>query len=536
MTEPIYTLLENIGTDSADNFIVNGDSLEVCRWWKQCGRRPLDLVYIDPPFASGREYRRTISPRVVPGQPQPTTSAHFTTSTRQENESTLSSEDLASKISTPTANTAIAEQQLSRLPSNISRPKKGQTPAWSQLVFSDKQSPQDFLRWLEPNLRAIHELLSDSGSLYLHLDQHISHYAKVMLDDIFGMENFRNEIIWSYKTGGNGKHTFAKKHDAIFFYSKSKDYYFKPQYYRSYQAKRYNYNPKYPELWDEKAQRWYHLAVCRDVWDDISALGTERGVPERLNYPTQKPSALLERILQASCPPGGLVADFFAGSGVCAEVAQRLGCNFLCSDSSPISTATCRNRLCRLGAKFSLYGPQQLVGTLLDSQLSCYVETLPDYTLGQLELLDSCGDVLGLTQLTELNGGNDNAIKEHNTSAKVSSSKAVRLHITSFQPPLQDVTGLRRQKCQVIPYPNITYNGWELIEWISADCSTDSGTWHSDAEITLDERGCVTPSHATASTTSTVPWNGTLICPARPLRVRVRDILGRMWEAEVVKE
>jgi site-specific DNA-methyltransferase (adenine-specific) len=152
----------------------------------------------------------------------------------------------------------------------------------------------------------------------------MSHYLKLVLDALFCSKggSFRNEITWGYRTGGAGKRYFARKHDIIFFYSKTKNYLFNPQYYKSWQNKRYSYNKKYPEYYDENVKKWYHNAICRDVWDDINPLGTENR--QRLGYNTQKPESLLERIIQASSNEGDVILDCFCGCGTTVAVAEKL--------------------------------------------------------------------------------------------------------------------------------------------------------------------------------------------------------------------
>jgi hypothetical protein len=183
----------------------------------------------------------------------------------------------------------------------------------------------------------------------IHCDYRVTSYIRMLLDEIFGTQNHLNEIIWSYKSGGVSKSAFARKHDTIHLYVKDqKKYLFNTQYYRSYQAKKYNYNEKYPEIWDEKKQQWYHNSICRDSWEDIKIIGTEGGQAERLNYPTQKPEALLERIISASTNPGDLVADFFCGSGTTAAVAEKLGRKWIASDLGKFAIHTTRKRMITL--------------------------------------------------------------------------------------------------------------------------------------------------------------------------------------------
>ncbi|MBU1180320.1 site-specific DNA-methyltransferase [Patescibacteria group bacterium] len=204
-----------------------------------------------------------------------------------------------------------------------------------------------YLIWLNARLYEMKRLLKDTGSIYVHLDWHASHYVKVEMDKIFGYENFGNEVIWSYRTGGVSKKTFAKKHDVILFYTKTQKYNFNLQYYKSWQQKKYNFSEKYPEYFDEKEKRWYHLAIMRDVWDDINVLGTEPGNKERIGYPTQKPEALLERIIKASSNEGDVVADFFCGGGTTPIVAQKLERRWIASDISRIAVALTADRLAK---------------------------------------------------------------------------------------------------------------------------------------------------------------------------------------------
>jgi len=217
-----------------------------------------------------------------------------------------------------------------------------------ELAYRDTwgKGADSFIAMIYERLILMRDLLADNGSIYVHCDYRVNSYIRLCLDEIFGKENFQNEIIWSYKSGGVSKSFFARKHDALYFFPKSRDnFIFNTQYYRSYQAKKYNYNPDYPELWDDDKQQWYHNSVCRDVWDDIKIIGTEPGQKERLDYPTQKPEALLERIIKASSNEGDIVADFFAGSGTTLAVAEKLGRKWIGSDLGKFAIHTTRKRL-----------------------------------------------------------------------------------------------------------------------------------------------------------------------------------------------
>ncbi|MDR3112267.1 MAG: site-specific DNA-methyltransferase [Elusimicrobiota bacterium] len=190
-----------------------------------------------------------------------------------------------------------------------------------------------YIDWLKERVEQMHRVLKQTGSIYLHCDWHADAYIRVnVLDKLFGDKQFRNEIVWSYRTGGAGKKQFARKHDSIWFYTKSKNYTFNTQYYKSWQNKRYAYNANYPELWDEKEGKWYHEAICRDVWDEINPIGTES--KERIGYPTQKPEALLERIIKASSNKGDIILDPFMGGGTTIAVAEKLGRQWIGIDQS----------------------------------------------------------------------------------------------------------------------------------------------------------------------------------------------------------
>lgn len=187
-----------------------------------------------------------------------------------------------------------------------------------------------YLGWLNARLWEMKRVLKSTGSIYVHCDWHASHYIKCEMDKIFGYDRLVNEVIWSYKSGGNSKKSFAKKHDVLLGYSKTDSFTFNVQYYKSWQKKQYNYNPNYPEHFDPVEKMWYHLAICRDVWDDVYVIGTDN--KERIGYPTQKPETLLERVINASSNTGDIVADFFMGGGTTGAVALKLG------------TALCRQR------------------------------------------------------------------------------------------------------------------------------------------------------------------------------------------------
>ena len=162
-------------------------------------------------------------------------------------------------------------------------------------------------------------ILKDSGLLYIHCDYNLSHYIKVLLDSIFGIDNFRNEIIWWYNSAPRKKKDFGKRHDIIFRYSKTKDYYFNEN--SSYI--RQPYSPTAPRGYEKEKYYDNRGKVLDDVWK-INMLG-QNDKTERTGYSTQKPKQLLYPIIDSSCPKDGVFADFFCGSGTSLVVAKELG-------------------------------------------------------------------------------------------------------------------------------------------------------------------------------------------------------------------
>ncbi len=218
-----------------------------------------------------------------------------------------------------------------------------------------KAGKEAFLSKMRKVLTYAYHLLSPEGSLFLHVDYRTSAYLRIMLDEIFGEENLLNEIIWHYRSGGRAKKHFSRKHDTILFYRKSRDHYFNleavgvPRGRTRRNHMKQGIDEEGRVFWSiksgEKEYRYYEddKVYPSDVWDDISHL--HQRDPERNGYDTQKPEALLERIILSSSRPGDIVADFFAGSGTTLAVAQRLGRNWIGADNGVFSLHTCRKRL-----------------------------------------------------------------------------------------------------------------------------------------------------------------------------------------------
>src|SRR5690606_24442315 len=226
--------------------------------------------------------------------------------------------------------------------------------------------PEALVAWLEPRLVDSRRVLSEHGSLFVHLDYRAVHYVKVFLDRLFGRARLVNEIIWCYSVGGKSRRSFGRKHDTILWYARGPDHAFFPDAVRiARKPASHMRTVRGPDgaLVQEKTDRRtgkvyrYPLAsgkVPEDWWTDIETLN--RGDRERTGWPTQKPERLLARIIAAASPPGALVADWFAGSGTTAVVAQRLGRRFVAVDREEAAIRLAAARLERAGAELAELG------------------------------------------------------------------------------------------------------------------------------------------------------------------------------------
>jgi adenine-specific DNA-methyltransferase len=352
---------EQVGKAS-DNLVIRGECLSACAYLKEQGIK-VDLVYIDPPFASGADYAKKVHIRRNP--------------------------KLAENI-------AKAEEEL-----GIDGLK-----AFEETMYGDIWKKEDYLNWMYENLMGIKSILSETGSIYVHLDYHIGHYAKILMDEVFGEDNFRSEIIWKSAPGHGDSGTMGVMHNTIYFYSVSNDHVWNKQYQKydeeylksHYQKKEkdgrkfeddnltayglsgdgyeYEWNGV-TKLWrcppatmkkHEKNKRLYYTKngtarykryldempgmPLSDLWIDIPRINSQ--AEERVNYATQKPEALLRRIFAVSSVEGMVVADFFGGSGVTAKVAHDLGRKFIHVDIGLNSIQTTRDRLVEAKASFQI--------------------------------------------------------------------------------------------------------------------------------------------------------------------------------------
>ena len=239
-------------------------------------------------------------------------------------------------------------------------------------TYADDMEEGAYLLWMRRILTGVRELLSPTGSLYLHIDYRMSAKLRLMLDEIFGEANFMNEIAWCYKSGGRATRYYPRKHDTILFYRKSAKVFFDINAVgRPRGPEKRNHMKRFI---DEDGRICFTIRSAgklytyyedtpvypSDVWDDIEHL--QQKDTERLGYATQKPEALLNRVILASSKPGDLVCDLFSGSGTTAAAAMKLGRRFLALDVSPLALYTLRARLLKAASTHSfLEGDSELV-------------------------------------------------------------------------------------------------------------------------------------------------------------------------------
>lgn len=213
-----------------------------------------------------------------------------------------------------------------------------------QKAYQDKIAGANFLEFLRKRIVLLKELLANNGCIYVHLDYRKSHYVKVIMDEILQENNFLNEIIWGYKSGGASSNYFSRKHQMILFYSKGNNWLFNTQKEKSYMHEWSGENPKQTYYEDENGR--YTLVNMKDWWQDIGMLATS--AHERVDFPTQKPEALIERIIKASSNKGDIVLDAFAGSGTTSAVAEKLGRRWIAIDVSKLAIYTIQKRMLNL--------------------------------------------------------------------------------------------------------------------------------------------------------------------------------------------
>ena len=268
------------------NKIFWGDNLQVMSHLLKEFRGKIDLIYIDPPFASGADYKKKIE----------------------------------------------VKKEKAFTDSNMFEEKQ----------YGDIWTNDSYLQFMYERLVLMKELLSDTGSIYVHCDYRVCAYLRLILDEIFGKDCFLNEIIWHYKTGGSTNKYFNRKHDTIFFYAKTQQYYYNNIKEKAVVDKSKGYNPNTEQFIDEDGNTCVWVNP-RDVWD-VQHINMHDQT-ERVGYPTQKPEKLLEKIILSSCPEDGIVFDCFMGSGTTQAVAMKLGRKFIGADINIGSIQTTTKRL-----------------------------------------------------------------------------------------------------------------------------------------------------------------------------------------------
>lgn len=220
---------------------------------------------------------------------------------------------------------------------------KGKKEIINYFAYNDiwKEGLKEYLEMITVRLFLMRELLSEIGTIYVHLDFRTVHYVKIIMDYIFSSENFLNEVIWAYKSGGSSDKYFSRKHDNILVYTKTGDYIFNPQKEKSYNRGFKPYGFKNTVEYKDSVG-WYTLVNLKDVWN-IDMVG--RTSKERVGYVTQKPENLLDQIIKSSSNENSIVADFFGGSGTTAVVAEKNSRQWILSDKGDISGITIRKRL-----------------------------------------------------------------------------------------------------------------------------------------------------------------------------------------------
>lgn len=568
---PLYEIetQEIVGENPNNNMVIRGECLSACAYLKEKGVK-IDLVYIDPPFASGADYAKKVYVRRNP------------------------------KVA------EVIEQAETEIDSEELR-------TFEEKMYGDVWDKERYLNWMYENLMAIKSVMSETASIYVHLDWHIGHYVKILMDEIFGEDNFKNEIVWCYTGPTNQKNNFPRKHDLLFLYNRSDQYIFNGDDVRINFKKSTKSGGKTSlagkqdddilEEIDKKGK------IVEDWWIDIADLGKVHN--QDVGYATQKPEALLERIIKASSNEGMLVADFFGGSGVTAAVANKLGRRFIHCDIGINSIETTRDRLRKGGAEFevmeikdsvSLYrNPVQTMdklksliqglrnedgldkfweGSIHDTKEGMMPVYLPNLMDGSTRLLDTAlmnrilkeampdlpddtkkvivyyiditdtaeikqfiheqNNTLIEVELRDLKNILDTVIVEDDAEfelKEVQDNKGIfkvwQVSISRFfsdrvNKKIEEFNLKGQQQTlktgKVFRPIMLSEEGLETIEFLSLDCTTDdiSAPWHSDSEILIDRLGYVRKNGIDTKDF----WDGTITSEEKPLRLKIRNICG----------
>lgn len=575
---PLYEVekLESVGENKDGNMVIRGECVSACAYLKEQGIQ-VDLVYIDPPFASGADYAKKVYVRRNP--------------------------KVAEAI-------AKAEEEL-----DIDDLK-----AFEEKMYGDVWQKERYLNWMWENLMAIKSVMSETASIYVHLDWHIGHYVKILMDEIFGETNFLNEIIWHYynKMQGNVNH-FASNHDIILVYKKTDKHIYNPIKIKRnepvLQIKRVwdGNNGKLVNAKDKDGKVVYiksEFMKVDDVWRISMLQPSDKTEP--VGYATQKPESLIERIITASSKDGMIVADFFGGSGVTAAVGNRLGRRFIHCDIGINSIQTTRDRLVAGKAEFDILeikdgiqlyrNPAQTMDKIKTLIPGLKEESsLNDFWLGAItnskyglmpvyvpNLMDSNTKLLDKVLMNRIIHQHipdlDSNIKkvivyyvditseeEIKKFINDDDSTTVEIELRDLKTVLDDVVindyaeyhieevhdndsnefkviidkfisdrvlnkilefnnkNMLNSKKKFKPV-EVSEDGLELIEFLSLDCTGTADKWHSDSEIKIDKNGYVILN----GTKTKNFWDGSISCERKPLRLKIRNICGdeSIWNLE----
>ena len=581
---PLYEVesLEKRGANEKHNLMMHGECLSTCAYLKEQGIE-VDLVYIDPPFASGADYAKKIYIRRNP----------LVQKVMKEAEQNLDNEEMKE---------------------------------FEEKMYGDIWDKERYLNWMYENLMAIKSVMSENASIYVHLDYHIGHYVKILMDEIFGEENFRNEIIWYYTnkmSGSTSPHDFVCEHDTVFRYSKGDSYTYnvitEEREEAVKQSKRVKVDGKNMRARDEEGNIIYELSTdkkIKDVWKIPYIASTDT---QRVDYATQKPEALLVRVIEASSNEGMLVADFFGGSGVAAAVAHKLNRRFIHGDVNINSLQTARDRLVNAGAEFEIkevkdgvrlfrnpvqtmdklrdnlipgltanakLDSQYWAGSIMDSKYGMMPVYLPNLLDGSKRVLDKSEmmniihkalpdlpdevkrviiyyvDVEEINELRQfieaenqqtliefelrdLKQVLDEVIMEDEAEWDLQEAKdplglsmgwklqlesvhsdrvAKKVHDFNEKGVLQ--TNKKRASGKSANFSKIKLSdeGLETIEWASVDCvnAEKNAPWHSDMEVKIEKMGTVTINGKKTQDY----WDASIVSDDKPLRLKIRNICG----------
>lgn len=575
---PLYEMekIETVGENADGNMVIRGECVSACAYLKEKGIQ-VDLVYIDPPFASGADYAKKVYIRRNP--------------------------KVAEAI-------AKAKQELD----------DEEFKAFEEKMYGDVWDKEKYLNWMYENLMAIKSVMSETSSIYVHLDFNLSHYVKILMDEIFGEDNFKNDIIWFYENKpqfGFMKH-LPHDYDSILLYTKTDDYILNHQLVPVKAVQKQAVVSWDPVLKKRIAKRDENGDI---IYEERSEkyMGSVWTLPlihplakERLDYPTQKPETILERIVKVSSEENLIVADFFGGSGVTAAVANKLGRKFIHCDIGLNSIQTTRDRLVADGAEFDvleikdgvqLYrNPVQTMDKIKslipglkneDSLDSFWEGAISDSKLGTVpvyvpNLMDSASKLLDKVTMNRIIHQAipdlDSNIKkvivyyiditdeaEIQKFIKDDDSTNIEIELRDLKTILDDVIigdyaefhaeethddlfggyavtidkfisdrvlskiaefnqkALLNSSAKKLYNPiEISEDGLELIEFLSVDCTATEGEWHSDSEIKIDKNGFVV---VNGNKTKDF-WDGSIRSENKPLRLKIRNICGdeTVWE------